>query len=487
MIKLKYRADQADRAYGRFSTQLFTDLRSAIEYARSHVALADVVSFEIAETGASVAVGRRLLAGPNISGLPWTTQPDEWGKTWLPARFQARQRQVLVHAWGDSISEGAGSTDPVNLGYFGLLGDFLRAEYGDGGSGFLPQGNATTTTGTWTAGNGFGGAAATATAAASKSWTAIRGTTMRIFFDNVGPAGSFRYRIDGESFTTITPPVGFSVEPGVVERTGLADVPHTIDIEWVSGSVTLHGIQGVYPTGIITSRCAQGGKAASDYSLNEISRLTIGTTNGSATITSTAPGAFTSSLIGKFISGPNIQNGTTITATASATSATMSQNATGTGSVTAIVSYGSSDNPGVPGLTTDPFLSMGLGRADLVIIALGVNDGADLPKSSNSVRNGLGHIVKAYTGGSTFAYSPDFVFVIEHQGDWFDQEGEWPEHTTEIAAYAASIGAAVVDIWGMGRRSHQYWQDLGLFADTIHPNDAGHVAYARPLIDLLVA
>jgi hypothetical protein len=105
---------------------------------------------------------------------------------------------------------------------------------------------------------------------------------------------------------------------------------------------------------------------------------------------------------------------------------------------------------------------------------------------------GMSNLLKAgYMGGAyndaNHSYSPDVVIVGEHQGAFADLLGLGPALAGQLQAIAAGVGGAYVDVWGLGRRSFDYWRILGNFAggDPVHPSDAGSLAYAAPVIALL--
>lgn len=434
------------------------------------------------------------LGGPGFglwSGADNVAVPSAWGERWGTARKEGGSRRVNVHLWGDSVgADGAAASNPRTLSLAGLLQAGLQSRYGDGGTGFLNTFYAAKT-GTWdaTIDMGFAGTGARATAAASLSWSDIRGTTIRLWHRNTGLTGSFRWRVDGGSWTVVTPPTGFAVEPGFSEVTGLADTPHTVDVEWVSGVVVIHGVYGHRANGIVLSRLGQGGRAASHFSGIILERIPVSTTNGSTTVTSAAPGLFDASMVGRYLVGANLPRDAQITAVASATSATISSAATGTGTQTVNLQVNRQSWAESAGLTLDPFFSVGLGRADLVILMLGVNDPASLDHTAATWTDGASRLLKPYYQGDTYNYTPDLLVVIEHQGNWFDLEGRWPAITDAQAAFASSMGGALVDVWGIGRRSYKHWLDLGYFTggDGVHPTNAGHAAYADPILKLLVA
>jgi len=459
-----------------------------------------IVTVTVNESAGSVAVS--VVGTDARFHQPFVDVAAAFGSRWFTARDEADTRQVRVHFWGGSVTDGfPGPTLAESTSWRGRVSAALRAAYGDGGTGYIHAGSGSdlvTETGVWTASVGMGGSQHFATAAASKQWTAMRGTTIKIFYRNVtSPTGSFRYRVDGGGFTTVTPPTGFSQEPGVVVVSGLADTPHTVDVEWVSGTIGIHGVEATRPTGIVTANCAFGGRAMSEYGKRVERQTTIGVTNGLGTITSTAPGVFTSDMVGKYLSseaaGLSPINDHKITAVASATSATIAPVATATNAALLVdlhVNPGS--NAAASFRTGTPIFTEGLGRADLVIVGVCVNDIATAGATVQSFVSGLSNLLKggyasgAYNDG-LHSFSPDFVLVGEHQGAFADLLGLGPALAGQAQAVAVGVGGAYVDVWGIGKRSHDYWDDLGYFLDAVHPTDAGSNAYAAPVIELLTA
>jgi lysophospholipase L1-like esterase len=453
-------------------------------------------SGDISATNAQAAV---IQASSNLTShvdklhKPYVVVPASWGSQWKQARTEAASRRVNVHIWSDSIgTTGSGASNPRTTSMAGLIQSNLQTAYGNGGSGYLSHEYATksgwtNTTDTLPDPNqidnvGFGGTFVIATSAATMSFTDIQGTTVKIFYRNT-QSGSFRWRIDGGSFTTVNQ-LGVAFEPGVVTLNSLSDTAHSIDIEWISGTAGIFGVYGERATGIVLSRIGQSGRAASDYAQMLLQRITIGVTNGSPTITSAGIGFFNSSMVGRFLSGffAPLPHNAQITAVSSATSATMSGNASSTGQIEANLSVNRPSWANVPG---DTITDNGLPRADLVIVMLGANDPANYSRSPASWMNGVSRILKPYYSGASKDFSPDLILMIEHQGDWFDVESHWPEYTAAMASMAEGMGGALVDVFGIGHRSYKYWNDRGYFADTIHPSDLGHAAYAQPVIDLL--
>jgi hypothetical protein len=403
---------------------------------------------------------------------------------------EAATRRVFVQAWGGSVTQGdPGASDPLTTAWPWILAAALRDRYGNGGSGYWNVGYAART-GSWVIQGwpGFGAGEWRATAAATITWADVVGTTVRIYHRNVGVTGSFRWRIDGGSFTVVTPPTGFGLEPGTVEVTGLADGPHTVEVEWVSGTVGINGVEGRRATGVIMQVCAVGGRGFTDYDRKAVRRAAIGITNASQTITSTAPGHFTSSDVGRFLhtfaGGAGIPTDASITAVASATSATISAPATATGTRTVDFCIGRPSDEGWPSITrgnvfAPGLLDTGTPGADLMICEFGINDGGGGDTTLDRAGRGIDKVLGSAAGPR------EVVVMGGHHGLFSDQSGPYIMRGLGQAVAAACSGA-YVDIWGRGRRSFTFWNDAGHFFDPVHPSDSGHAIMAEALIDLLV-
>lgn len=428
----------------------------------------------------------------NIFNRKYVDVPQGFGDVnWDAKKLLAGSQNVYADWYSDSIgSRGTGVTPDTpqnryNLSVAGLVQQAVQTKYGNGGSGFLSH-EYTTATGTWTQeGHLFGSGGVRATATATLNFPNCVGTSHQIFHGNAGITGSFRYRVDGGGYTTVTPPTGFSLEPGGATISTSAGT-HSIDVEWVSGQVLIYGIQSKNATGVVFNRCGLSGKAASHYSINPMLRQRIiGTTNASTAITCGTPGWFTKDMEGMFLYGPNIAIGTKIITVTSAVAATVDKNALATGNQQVDVCLTDPLGAQAVASTVEPFLANGLNRADLLIIQLGANDPSNALWSPESMRNGIGKILKPYMQGNADNWAPDLLFIIEHQANWFDTLYKFNEMAASIGQMAKSHNAALIDIWALGKRSFKYWNDLGYFADNIHPSNTGHSQYAQPIIDLL--
>jgi hypothetical protein len=418
---------------------------------------------------------------------PFITIPSGYGLRQMRARAEVGSRLVQASIWGDSISaQGQGSTNPRDTSYAGLLEGWFHTHWGDGGSGYLSHEYAVKT-GTWTGEMGFAGGGARATATATLQWTNIYGTSIRIFHRNANVTGSFRWRVDGGSWTTVTPPTAFGQEPGDINATGLADIAHTVDIEWLSGTVVIHGLQATRTRGVVVNRLGQSGRAASHYAATVLEHIpAVTTTNGNTAITTASGGSFRPYMAGKYLSGTGIPADTTIASVTSATAATLSANANASGTNAMDLTLNAPSWSGVPGTTNEPFLANGLGRPDICIIPLGANDPASADYSGATYRDGASKIVSQYLSSNTQTYAPDTIFLIPHFANWFDTRSIKADIAAAVADMAEGVGAALVDVWGAAGRSFKKWNDAGFFADTVHPTDRGHRFWFDMTIQALV-
>lgn len=326
----------------------------------------------------------------------------------------------------------------------------------------------------------------------------LMGTKINIWHRNANITGSFRYRIDGGGFTTITPPTGFALDPGIVEisaPTLVGNGPHLVEIEWVSGTIEIFGVEAHFATGITVARLGQSGRAASDLGLGEQEIIpNFSVANGTPNATTPAPGSFRNTHVGRYISGTQgaltLPIDVTLASAANATTGTLSGNATSAiTNATARVSTNAPSNLGATGMVPLPFLAGGIGMPDVVIIMLGANDPAGMYNSAETFIEGVGRIIRTYTHAAddgAIDFTPDFILVIEHIGTWFDLQNEFSSIAAAIAQIAMAHNAALVDIWSKGRKSHEWMQDQGYLADAIHATDLGYIFYTEDIISLLL-
>jgi hypothetical protein len=405
---------------------------------------------------------------------------------------EASSRRVRVQTWGGSVTAGdPGASNPRTTSWAGLIKASLCSEYGDGGSGYEPAWLADTETGTWVLQDwaGFAASEFRASAAASLTWNALVGTRICIFYRN-NITGSFRYRVDGGSWTTVSPPTGFQIGVGRVEITGLSNTGHSLNIEWLSGVVGINGVLAERATGIVFHRCAVGGRGFTNYDRQPVRRADIGITNASPTITCPAPGHFTSADIGRYLftvppGAAGVPSDAMVTAVVSSTSATISANATATGTRTVDYCVRRPSDEFWPGLTRGNAFEPGLvedgsPQVDLVICGLGVNDGADPNGGLDRTSRGLDRVL-----GSSGEAAREVLILSEHQAAF---------GTTNFGigvralgqAMAKAMGGLYVDFWTEGRHSYAYATSQGWLFDPVHLADPGHVAVHDLLAEVLL-
>ena len=148
---------------------------------------------------------------------------------------------------------------------------------------------------------------------------------------------------------------------------------------------------------------------------------------------------------------------------------------------------------GIAGATT---LSTTLGMhdvIDLAIFGLGVNDALDAEVTAAGLEAVLYPMWDELRRKGPAGEPPLIVVVLPHLGkhDDADTSPEYPRVVSTLRSWASGVGAAVVDVWGQGRRSWDYWDGLGAWgsigsgSDGIHLSDIGQALTARSAIDLL--
>lgn len=155
----------------------------------------------------------------------------------------------------------------------------LQTAEGDGGIGYRSfhshdDGEETRITaffrtGTWTetvfTGNGIGLKHVEATAAASFQIVASF-TDCKIHYRKQSGYGVWRWRIDGGGWTNVDENAATAYATEIVAN-DISSASHTVDIEWVSGTVQLFGIEMTTgTTGLVVYRCGCGGALSQNWS-----------------------------------------------------------------------------------------------------------------------------------------------------------------------------------------------------------------------------
>lgn len=442
------------------------------------------------EVYTDAAIANALGLASSTAAGTWLHRPPLWKDRWEELAAAAASRTVVVDFWGDSTTFGVSPVTNTTA-FVTLTEAALQAAYGDGGSGYRPLSRSGTISGFTSSGGVLGGCIHQATSAASWEDT-IDGTEFAIIFDNFGVTGSFRYRVDGGAWTTITTPYIFGLNPANVLVTGLSNGTHTVRIEWVSGTVRIAGVDARRSTGVACRMFATGGVRARDYARHPQRHGTASWTTTSTTITATGNFRFDKSDIGLYIdtTEDGIPRATAqITAVAdNGTTATIAVNTTAgdSGAITLCVNPGTAqDKPSdtLAPRSGDGFGRHGLGTADLCIISLGLNDMESASSQSNAdmCRAGIASIMHGYQlWGLT---PPLFAFLIQNKG--LARDNPFADLVAAQRDMAAAVDAAVIDMWQWAR--HHPSDVAAYWGDGLHPDVSGNQLIAELLGELLVA
>lgn len=130
---------------------------------------------------------------------------------------------------------------------------------------------------------------------------------------------------------------------------------------------------------------------------------------------------------------------------------------------------------------------------DLAVLMMGANDAdaanTGTPQTLRETLAALHRELRAVGGNNG---QPDLIVVIQHISGFVDAavpyRYSWIAETQR--AWAQAHGAAIVDLWALGRFSGEYGAAQGWFGfgvTDVHPSDAGFTAFAAPIIDLILA
>lgn len=466
-------------------------------------------------------VGR--IGGNGKTGL---YVPQDWGINWASKLAAAKAGSGLakVGVRGDSISFGYYTSNPLTKSFPGLLAANLQAAYADGGSGFNGAYHTSTIltdagvasnvvtawttaaalwakTGTWTTAAlsvGPGGVALQSTVAASSVTIPFRGTSLKIYtlVNGAADTATFTYAIDGGSATTITDASSGGVKTvRVTTVTGLSAGTHSVVITKGSGSAVLYliGIEGSNATGVLVNNFAAPGATGSyDFPI---------VMNGGTASAPSVPGLWSggsSNACDLFIYafGANECN------------RTLSANSTLSANVSALTSDFTTSVPlsvdrymidsetfwikrGPTGATA-PFSQTVYPDLLQSSHSSGATVKLPLARTEDWVRN----LTDSFLDVRESNPAAELVILLPHIGT-FDAWKQFNELAYAARGIAEEYGAALVDMWAIGRNSWNYWNGLGYWGngassspggagtDSIHPSDAGQQAYHDALAPIL--
>lgn len=244
------------------------------------------VQFHVSTSGGGGGGGQSTVTGPSGSASPsGSSYGNHALSQWLTALAGRSSKPVNWVAWGDSITEGQGSSTVAGRWINQTLNG-LRSAYPTsgvtGGFGYIPAwygtygpdsqwstdptGNASWNMDSNQMGNGPGLGLLTVTLQAGKYETfKVTGTSIDILYNYGG--GSFSYKVDSSGATNVSASGG-SGATGSKHVAFSSSGSHTVTISGVSGSVILEGVMtynGDENKGIRLYDSAQSGATTGEF------------------------------------------------------------------------------------------------------------------------------------------------------------------------------------------------------------------------------
>jgi|GEM_PF-5347372 len=358
--------------------------------------------------------------------------PSDWGSRAWRSKLAANiannaAGRPVVAVVGDSISQGYNSSNLDTKSWPGLMKIALQAAGGDGGVGFWSAANSDKGT------TAHGGATATTTYGAANilhTTTGTWGTT------NAGVGMySLTTTVSGSTLTTRAMR-GTTLEWYTIEGTPAATYTYSVD-----GGAAVPVTPGA--ANVQVKRSVTGLSAGTHT-------LTITFTGASGTLYFSGARAFNAS-------GVVVDN----------------YSRYGVSSAGAIESYGLGWQGGS---------KAGNAVADLIIFSLGVNDVGG-PVSGDTWEQNIRKYFNDQLDGTGQTGATDIIFLLQHVGKNDTTNFMYQDYVARARGIAEGYGAALVNMWGLGRNSWNYWNGLGYWGngasfgasgtDNVHLSDTG--------------
>ena len=397
--------------------------------------------------GYAVQLSTQALTGPSTSSSTRAPRadvgyyvPSGWGSWWRSARDRAKEGsgKARIAIIGDSVARGYYSSNLESAGGAQLLRSSLQAFYGDGGSGFK------TATDSNTFANAKGVDASAATYYASHGYI-TKGGTWSLYSGPTGPG--FAY--------------GLSTTDSATPGNATFSVRGTI--------ATIYTISN------------NGANANWSYQIDggavvNVTDAPVGNTMQLTQVTGLAAGSHTVKIIYNdagtktlYVAGVSGENATGIIVNNHS-----------------IFGIRSSDlSFSLYGDATSPSDWMGGYKypADLAIWSLGLND-AGSNVTGDAYAKTLRRWMQQVRDGGTLTGTTDILIVLPHAGTLDSTNYLYQDYCLRAREIAATFGAAVIDLWALGRNSWNYWNSLGYWCNSatpgnvgtnsVHPSDVGH-------------
>ncbi|WP_055523450.1 hypothetical protein [Streptomyces graminilatus] len=369
--------------------------------------------------------------------------PPSWGEFWRPKRAAAKlaSGKATVAVVGGSAAAGFNASNLRTKSWPGALATNLQTVFGDGGSGFYSA---------LVSSQGIGGS----DSAAITQWTTSGGLVTQTGTWTIGgyPAGpGWGYLYSSTNGSTLT----FTVRGSSVTIYTLgADGAHS---PWT------YSIDGA--TAVAVTDTATTGLAV-------LTKTITGLSTGTHTVKLTHTGTSSQYLS---VCGVTAENATGVVVNNFG-----KRNASAAQYVTPM-KLGWSGGPNYP--------------ADVVIYQVSTDDivnGTSADAWATSVRQHLSYI---RDGGSAVG-NTDLVIVLPHIGQADFSNQRYQDYVDRAHGLATTFEAALIDLWGIGRNSWNYWNSLGYWSnpaspgaagtDAVFMSDAGH-SYVAGVINSLLA
>ncbi len=363
--------------------------------------------------------------------------PPGWGQFWRPARNGPGKSKILCA--GDSVTAGHYATSLRTTNWVGRMRTEVQTTYGNGGSGFFSTSRSAPASSV--------PAGTIAAWQANDSFAATSGTWAN-GSSNLGPGMNFLTGNAGSSVITFKV-TGTTVK--IYNFTGpslRADYTYSID---GGAPVLVDVVTGA--TSVMTTTIT-------------------GLANIEHTVTLTWAGLATEIFYPIGVSGENAA-GVQVDNMGRAGIATAPWNADPTNTS---AWNGGASNP-----------------CDLLIVSLGLND-ATTSITGDSWINSMSSYLQAVRSANNGA--TDIIFLAQHMGN-FAGSTFYANYMARIQDLATNYGAALVNMWTLGRNSWNYWNSLGYWGDAnapgaagtdaVHLSDAGHQAVANAITPIVMS
>jgi lysophospholipase L1-like esterase len=368
--------------------------------------------------------------------------PPGWGTNWKNklAAAKAGTSQAVMATIGSSSTQGYYASNLRSKGWVDLLRANLQATYGDGGSGF----RSSSLTSLFQSANGVPAAATTAytnagnLATLTGTWTAGAGDygPGAYFVETTAASATYTVSVYGTTARI------FTLDGGYANWTYAVDggAPVTVADSLGTANIRVTNITG------LTAGSAH--QIVVTYAGDTVKKLSV------------------CGIAGENASGVIVNN---------------------------LARYGSRayNYAEVDQTLGAPWMAGGSYPADLVILAHAPNEAVNNSTGDSWARwqNRIMNTVREARPDA------DLMMVLPHTGKY--DVGHWlyQDYAARARGMAESYGAALIDMWTIGKNSWNYWNTLGYWGnsaspgatgtDNIHPGDTGHAYISSVLLPIL--